>query len=150
MRIDADQYFLRLAELVSLRGTCARRQVGCVLVDHNNFVLATGYNGVAKGVKHCTDNPCPGANQPSGQGLHLCEATHAEANALIQCRDINAIHTAYVTASPCIQCTRLLMSTSCKRVVFAEVYPHSESERLWKSTDMHRVWNHVILEPYND
>lgn len=130
LRPDSDDYFLQMAKLVAQRATCARRAVGCVLVNLQGHVLATGYNGVCRGEIHCTDVPCPGAQQPSGQGLHLCQAIHAEQNALLQCRDINEIHAAYCTASPCIQCMRLLANTSVQRIVFLEEYPHAESRGL--------------------
>lgn len=129
-RPTSDEYFLQMAALAAQRSTCARRKVGCILVDWNNHVLSTGYNGTCRGATHCIDEPCPGASQPSGQGLHLCEAIHAEQNALVQCRDIDAVCTAYVTASPCIQCMRLLVGTGIKRIVFREAYPHPASRDL--------------------
>lgn len=126
-RLSTDEYFLQMAELVAMRATCARRAVGCVLVSSRNHVLATGYNGVCSGADHCTDKPCPGASQPSGQGLHLCEAIHAEQNALLQCRNISEICTVYCTASPCVLCMRLIVGTSASRIVFRTQYPHKES-----------------------
>lgn len=129
-RPDADEYFLSIAAKAAERSTCARRAVGCVLVDCYGDVLATGYNGVASGLPHCIDTPCPGAREKSGEGLHLCEAIHAEQNALVQCRSIREIHTVYTTSSPCIHCMRLLLGTSVKRIVFSEEYPHAESKRL--------------------
>lgn len=126
-RPSTDQYFLQMAELVAKRGTCARRQVGCVLVDRHNHVLATGYNGVCRGAVHCIDKPCAGAHAPSGQSLHLCEAIHAEENALIQCRNVDDIHTVYCTASPCVLCMRKLVGTGVQRIVFSEAYPHVDS-----------------------
>jgi dCMP deaminase len=133
-----------MAVLASFRGTCSRRKVGCVLADQRNRILATGYNGVASGLPHCIDHPCPGANLPSGTGLNLCQAIHAEANALISCRNPEDIYTCYSTASPCEQCIRFLLNTSCKRIVFAEIYPHIESERLWASQG--REWVHIEKE----
>jgi dCMP deaminase len=140
IRPSVDEYFLLMAQLVGSRSTCARRRVGCVLVNRYNHVIATGYNGVAAGVPHCIDKPCAGAGLPSGQGLHLCQAIHAEQNAIMQCRDITTIYKAYVTASPCIQCTRLLLGTACQEVVFIEEYPHSESRALWVGLGRH--WSH--------
>ena len=132
-RPSRDTYFADLTKVVAQRATCARRAVGCVLINLEGHILATGYNGVCRGVAHCIDKPCPGAHQPSGQGLHLCEAIHAEQNALLQCRNINEIHTAFVTASPCISCMRLLANTAVKRIVFLEAYPHEESRLLAQS-----------------
>jgi dCMP deaminase len=139
-RPDADTYFLRVAREVSTRGTCIRRKVGCVLVDEHLHILATGYNGVARGVPHCIDHPCPGAQSASGTDLDVCQAIHAEANALLQCPDVNRIETIYCTASPCIQCVKLLMNTGADRVVFAEIYPHELTASLWISSKFGREW----------
>lgn len=132
VRPDRDQLGLRLASVWSMRGTCARRRVGCVLMDRDGYQLSAGYNGPAAGEAHCTEYPCAGATQPSGQGLDLCEAIHAEANAILRCPDIRQIHVAYVTASPCIHCVKLLMNTACERIVFSERYAHDEAAKaLW-------------------
>lgn len=137
-RLKTDEYFLGMAMLVAQRATCARRKVGCVLVDRHYHVMATGYNGVAAGRKHCTDYPCPGASLPSGEGLHKCEAIHAEVNALLQCHDIALIDTVYCTVSPCVHCARLLLNTSARRIVFYEMYPHKDAARIW--LEANRQW----------
>lgn len=139
-RKSKDQYFTEMALLTASRATCARRQVGCVLTDNDGHVLSTGYNGVPAGMPHCIDSPCAGANKPSGTGLELCQAVHAEQNALLQCPDVKRIHTAYCTASPCMTCVKLLMNTGCQRIVFSEEYPHSEAKDFWLS--MNREWIH--------
>jgi dCMP deaminase len=144
MRPDKTSYFLTLACQVAERGTCARRKVGCVLVDAHAHIKATGYNGVAAGRPHCTDHPCPGAGYPSGQGLEFCEALHAEQNALLQCEDVYAIVAAYVTASPCVTCTKLFMNTSCQEIVFLEEYPHTQARDLWEGSG--RVWRSATPE----
>jgi len=138
VRPDIDTYFMSMAVLVSSRASCSRRKVGCVVVNDRNHVLATGYNGPASGQPNCNDHPCAGANYTSGEGLSVCEAIHGEQNALLQCRDVWLIDTAYVTASPCISCTRMLLNTSCKRVVFLEEYPHPDAKELWTRTK--REW----------
>lgn len=136
-RPDQDAYFLAMAALVSLRATCRRRRVGCVLVDSNRHVLATGYNGVARGRDHCLDHPCAGAGFRPGMGLDQCEAIHAEQNAMLQCQDTQRIETAYITVSPCITCVKLLMNTGCKRIVFIEPYAHNQAADLWKGEWIH-------------
>jgi len=75
---------------------------------------------------------CPGATSPSGTNLDGCQAIHAEQNALLQCRDVWAIDTCYVSASPCLTCVKLLLNTSCQRIVFREGYPHGDAEKLWR------------------
>ena len=131
-RPNKDAVFLTVARAFAERSTCARRRVGCVLVDAHGRTLATGYNGPAKGEAHCIEKPCEGAGLPSGTGLDKCEAIHAEQNALMFCPDIMRIDTCYTTTAPCVHCVKMLMNTSCRRIVFAQNYPHSgESKRLW-------------------
>ena len=133
MRPSKDNYFLEMAKLVATRSTCARRSVGCVLVNGLGHVVATGYNGRPRGFRHCSEGwPCAGADLPSGTGLDACEAIHAEANALLQCGDVNQVVACYVTCSPCINCVKLLLNTSCRRIIFAERYAHDETaQELW-------------------
>lgn len=126
-RLSKDEYFLRMAELVAQRSTCARRAVGCVLVNSFGHVMSTGYNGVSRGEPHCISHNCAGATLKSGHGLELCQAIHAEENAMIQCRNITEIDVAYITASPCVPCIRRLANTSVNRIVFRELYPHPEA-----------------------
>lgn len=135
-RPSINKYFIDMAHLVARRSTCMRRSVGCVLVDDKNRVIATGYNGVARGQPHCNEPPfahaCPGAFAPSGMNLEGCGAIHAEQNALIQCRDVDAIATCYVTAFPCNSCLKLLLGTPCQFIVYAERYGNMESSlHLW-------------------
>lgn len=140
-RPTIEVYFNAMAKLVATRATCPRRQVGCVLVNKRNHVLATGYNGVASGQKHCIEHNCPGVNLPSGVGLDKCEAIHAEQNALLQCSDVYAIHACYVTVSPCITCIKLLLNTSCQHIFFSEEYVNIDAKKLW--TEAGRFWNKV-------
>ena len=105
--LEWDIYFLRIAREISKHSKCLSRHIGAVLVKDKSIV-STGYNGPAKGIKHCNerdlefyehinlrpaygnfvdkDNTCPrrAFDYKSGQGLHLCQAGHAERNALIQ------------------------------------------------------------------
>lgn len=84
-------------------------------------------------------NACEGAHARSGTNLDGCEAVHAEQNALLQCRDVYSIDVAYVTASPCMTCTKLLLNTSCREIIFLEEYPHSAAKELWESSG--RAWS---------
>ena len=120
-RLDIDNYFLQMASLVAERSTCRRRKVGCVLVDSDNHVVATGYNGVPTHFPHCLDNPCEGANEPSGESLEKCLAVHAEQNALLQLRS-NDYLTAYLTVTPCITCAKMIANSRIRRIVSDVVY----------------------------
>lgn len=133
MRPSKEEYFSAMAQLVSQRGTCARRKVGAVLVDSQGHVLSTGYNGVAQGFSHCSEDheSCPGVGYQSGEGLDKCGAIHAEQNALLQCKNPQEIDTVYTTTSPCIHCVKLLLNTPCKRIIFTDEYPHEEPKKLW-------------------
>lgn len=169
MRLSRDEWALKLALLTAQRTTCCRRAVGCVLLNARGHVLSTGYNGVAAGLPHCNHqderpivenhqltipfnvpmvksfpHACSGATAPSGTNLDGCQAIHAEQNALLQCRDMYAIHTAYVTASPCMTCCKLLLNTSCQRIVYVEEYPHSAAKDLW--TGAGRAWEQLLVE----
>lgn len=135
MRISRDQLYMNIVRNIAARGTCTRRQVGCVLVDSRGRILSTGYNGVAAGRDHCNDghHPCKGALLPSGTGLDQCQAIHAEQNAILFLADPFSVDTCYVSCTPCISCMKLLLGTSCKRIVAFEDYGHSEAREWWKA-----------------
>jgi len=129
---------MEMAKLVASRSTCLRRQVGCVLVNSKNQVLSTGYNGAPKGHQHCKSLPCVRMEK----GLEYCVATHAEQNALLQCDDVDDIDTCYVTTSPCVTCVKMLLNTSCRRIIFLEEYNSQDlqSKTMWLSNDKPRAW----------
>lgn len=137
-RIDRDTWALMLANITAQRATCRRRKVGAIFLNKKGHVIATGYNGNASGLPHCLDHPCNAATSASGTNLEACQALHAEQNALLQCKDVYEIDTAFITTSPCMTCTKLLLNTSCHRIVFIEDYPHSDAKNLWESAN--RVW----------
>jgi dCMP deaminase len=123
MATNKDKVLLQMAWTASRLSTCARRPVGCVLVDPQNRIIATGYNGVPRGLRHCTkENPCPGYKFGHGEGLDHCMAIHAEQNALMHCGDILNIWKCYVTSSPCKHCIKMLMNTSCDELVYTYEY----------------------------
>ena len=116
-----------IAKLVSSRSTCLRRQVGAVLV-RDKHIIATGYNGAPRGVRHCLEVGClrEKLGIPSGERHEMCRGTHAEQNAIIQA----ALHgvstdgsTLYCTHQPCILCAKMLINAGVKRVVFQGEYP---------------------------
>lgn len=90
------------------------------------------------GFEYKNSHACSGAGLPSGQGLDKCEAIHAEQNALLQCKDVFEIDTCYVTVSPCVTCTKLLLNTACQRIVFLEEYPQKDARLLWEKNG--RKW----------
>ena len=132
-RLNADEYFLQIANLVAQRSTCRRRNVGCVLVDEKNHIVATGYNGVPSGFTHCLDVPCKGATAPSGQALDQCLAVHAEVNAFLQCTSAEKL-TAYLSTTPCFTCAKMICNSNVVRIVASEWYVHEEVKAmLWEA-----------------
>lgn len=122
---------MALASTIAERSTCRRRRVGCVLTDAWGRVLSMGHNGAPRGMSHCLEHACVGADQPSGQGLDLCQAIHAEQNAIMFCPDVMKIQSCWVTTAPCVHCVKMLLNTTCQEVVFLEPYAHESSEILW-------------------
>ncbi|NMB20525.1 MAG: dCMP deaminase family protein [Firmicutes bacterium] len=127
VRPSWDRYFMEIAELVSSRSTCLRRQVGAVLV-RDKHIIATGYNGAPRGVSHCMEVGClrEQLGIPSGERHEMCRGTHAEQNAIIQA----ALHgvstdgaTLYCTHQPCILCAKMLINAGVEKVVFQGEYP---------------------------
>jgi deoxycytidylate deaminase len=85
---------------------------------------------------------CAGHERPFGEPTS-CEAVHAEQNAVLQCKDTDAIHTAYVTTAPCKPCMKLLLNTGCNRIVFLQDHPGSEEARaIWENAG--REWVRLV------
>ncbi len=123
------EWGLDLAKVVASRSTCLRLQVGCVLLGTDGRVLATGYNGAAKGLPHCSELSC---RQQS-----TCDAVHAEQNALLQCQDVRQIAACYVTHAPCFTCAKLLLNTSCSAVIFSADHNDStRAELMWQKAGL--------------
>lgn len=129
MRPDLHTTMLAVAHILARRATCRKLAVGCVLVDGHGRILGTGYNGVPRGLPHCTEVPCGGADSPKGSDL--CEAVHAEQNALLMCRDPEQIATAYVTHAPCMRCMKMLLNTSCQHIVYSSSLIEPAALVLW-------------------
>lgn len=168
MRPTIDEWAMSLAMVTAQRTTCLKRQVGAVLLDLRNHLLATGYNGVAAGLPHCNESvstlvdmpkirsyetmtleapikvrttyphACEGAKMPMGSGGE-CQALHAEWNSLLQCHDVYKIATCYVTTAPCETCAKLLLGTTCGRIVFLDSHDDAApAEALWRKAG--RIW----------
>lgn len=83
-RISKEEYYLNIAKAVSRRSSCLRRKYGCVIIK-NDEIIATGYNGSARGEVNCCDTgKCPRVNEPHNSGNYSdCPAVHAEQNAML-------------------------------------------------------------------
>lgn len=121
IRPDWDEYFLQLADLVASRSSCLRRHVGAVLVKEER-IIATGYNGAPRGLRHCLELGCLREEQgiPSGQRYELCRGVHAEQNAIINAAYYGVSTreaVIYCTNQPCIICARMIINAGIVKVV---------------------------------
>ncbi|MHB8870815.1 MAG: deoxycytidylate deaminase [Thermoleophilia bacterium] len=127
MRPSWDSYFMDIARVVATRSTCTRRHVGAVLVK-NRQILTTGYNGAARGLRHCGERGClrEELGVPSGERHELCRGLHAEQNAIIQAAyhgvEIEGAEV-YCTHQPCVVCAKMLVNAGITAVHFAGAYP---------------------------
>ena len=135
-RPDWDEYFMRMAHLVSSRSTCLRRKVGAVLVKDRR-ILATGYNGAPQGLPHCEEIGClrEKLKVPSGVRHEICRGLHAEQNVIIQA----ALHgvsikgsTLYITCAPCSICAKMIINAGIKKVIYEDSYPDEMAKEFLK------------------
>ena len=139
-RPDWDEYFMKIAELVSTRSTCLRRKVGAVIVKEKR-ILATGYNGAPTGLKHCDETGClrEKLKVPSGERHELCRGLHAEQNAIIQAAYYGVPikgSILYVTCHPCSVCAKMIINAGIKEVVIKEGYPDKMAEKFLKESNV--------------
>ena len=132
--IDKDDYYLRIAETVALRGNCVGRQVGAVIV-RGDRIVATGCNGTAAGLTNCRDGGCKRCSRraefPTGTAYDLCICVHAEANAIAMAARYGiAIDgaTLYTTDQPCFGCAKELLQAGVVKVFYAK--PWTPDERV--------------------
>lgn len=120
-RPGADEYFLKIAMVVSERSTCLRRNNGAVIVKDKQ-VLSTGYNGAVSGAKDCLELGCrkDQLKIPRGSGQEECRASHSEMNAIVQAAkhgtNIGGA-TIYSTLTPCMICARAIVNAGIKKYV---------------------------------
>lgn len=121
-----DEYFMGFAVQASKRSTCVRHTIGAVLV-RDKMVLATGYNGVPKGIVHCSAHGCPrdALKITSGTQVETCRGLHAEQNAIIQA----AFHgvsvrraSLYCTHQPCSICMKMLINIEILEIFYTHGY----------------------------
>lgn len=130
-RRDKVNYYLDLAEMVSQRSTCLRKNYGSVIVN-NDEVISTGYVGAPRGRRNCTDiGRCirEELKVPRGERYELCRSVHAEANAIISASrermigaslyltGVDARTGEYVENScSCSMCKRMIINAGIERV----------------------------------
>ena len=112
-RIPLYEVYMRMAEELAKRSTCARLQVGTVLTDERlEHVVALGYNGNARGFPNRCDAPDAGK----------CGCIHSEQNALTKAPGGLREKVAFVTASPCVMCAKLMVQANVGWLFYREAY----------------------------
>jgi len=127
-----DDYFMNIAKVVSQRSNCIKRHVAAIIVKDKR-IISTGYNGTPRGIKNCNEGGCPRCNrfEASGKDLGECLCSHAEENAITQAsyHGVSIKNaTLFTTFSPCLMCTKMIINSGIKEVVFDAKYSLSDRE----------------------
>ena len=132
-QLTLDKRYIRMASIWAENSYCTRRQVGALIVK-NQRIISDGYNGTPSGF----ENVCEDTNNVTKPYV-----LHAEANAITQiARSNNSSDgaTLYVTASPCIECAKLIIQAGIKRVVYSEKYRLEDGLELLKRANIEVVY----------
>lgn len=129
-----NEHWLEIAKVIAKRSTCLRRRFGAVIINKNNVLLSTGYNGAPRHTPNCTDlGKCyrKERNIPSGAHYEKCRSVHAEANAIINAgREGVPINNTNlylygenydsnetIEAKPCKMCRRMIINAGINKVI---------------------------------
>ncbi len=121
-----DLRYLRMARIWAENSYCVRRQVGALIVKEK-MIISDGYNGTPSGFENICEDEATGRTKPY--------VLHAEANAITKvAKSSNSSEgaTLYVTASPCIECAKLIIQSGIRRVVYADSYHSTDGIDLLK------------------
>ena len=127
-----DQRYLKMAMIWSQNSYCKRRKVGALLVK-DQMIISDGYNGTPSGF----ENVCEDENNTTKPYV-----LHAEANAITKVAksgNSSDESTLYVTSSPCLECSKLIIQAGIKRVVFTESYRLEDGINLLKRANIEVV-----------
>ena len=128
-----DYRYLRMAKIWAENSYCQRRQAGALVVK-NKMIISDGYNGTPSGFENiCEDN----------NNITKPYVLHEEANAITKlARSSNNSDgaTLYVTASPCIECAKLIIQAGIKRVVYGEEYRLKDGINLLKRANIEVIY----------
>jgi dCMP deaminase len=141
-----DVRFMQMAEVVATWSSCARagRAIGAVIVKDKR-ILTTGYNGAPQGIQSCKDKGYCMREKlgiESGTRQEQCFAVHAEQNAIAQASKLGVSvegATMYVTHQPCTICTRIIINSGIKRIIYKHSYPDDFSVQLLKDAGVELI-----------
>lgn len=129
-KIKLDKRYLRMATIWAENSYCVRRQVGAIIVK-NSMIISDGYNGTPSGFENICENKDTKLTKPY--------VLHAEANAITKVAKSNNSSdgaTLYVTTSPCMECSKLIIQAGIVRVVFNEKYKVTDGLDILKRADI--------------
>ena len=138
-----DQRYLEMARIWAQNSYCQRRQVGALVVK-DGMIISDGYNGTPSGF----ENICEDDNNVTKPYV-----LHAEANAITKlARSSNNSDgsTLYVTASPCIECAKLIIQAGIKRVVYGEKYRLTDGIDLLRRANIEVVYMNPLTTDSQD
>lgn len=124
-RVDRDDLLMQMAQLMSLRGTCSRLQVGAI-ISRNGRIIVTGYNGAPASIPHCDHSfEIDGrpVDMPGPIGCQVAE--HAERNAIAFAAKYGLkLHKAemHCTHAPCLDCARSIINAGIRKVTYLIPY----------------------------
>lgn len=139
-QLTLDRRYLRMAAIWSENSYCQRRKVGAILVK-DKMIISDGYNGTPAGFDNICETP---------DGVTYPYVLHAEANAITKvARSNNSSEgsTLYVSTSPCMECSKLIIQAGIKRVVFSDLYRITDGLDLLKKAGIEVV--HIPVEEYD-
>jgi dCMP deaminase len=142
-----EQTFINIAREISSASKCVSKQVGAVIVKDGR-ILSTGYNGTPAGFTNCSDY-WEGEYTKDHHDWSKTYEIHAEMNAIIwAARKGISIEgaTIYVTLEPCSECSKNLIASGIKRIVYDKGYEHTNSEVISKFIKD----NNVVIEQINN
>lgn len=135
-----DKRYLRMAHIWAENSYCVRRKVGAIIVK-DQMIISDGYNGTPSGFPNICE---------SEQGSTFPYVLHAEANAITKVARSNNSSggsTLYVTASPCMECSKLIIQAGIKRVVFSDLYRITDGLEILREANVEIV--HIPFEELN-
>jgi|SRR5690554_378602 len=122
-----DEYFMGIASLSAKRSKDPNTRVGACIVNNEKRIISIGYNGFPKGA---SDDEFPWNNDGGLLDSKYAYVVHAEANAILNARSSVSGATIYVTLFPCHECTKLIIQSGIKKIVYASnKYSHTESHQ---------------------
>ena len=137
-----DITYLKMASVWSQLSKANRKKVGCLIVK-DGMIISDGYNGTPKGFDNCCEisimpesiSPDDLSDHPRNALITKPEVLHAESNAitkLAKSTQSSIDASLYTTASPCLDCAKLIIQSGISRVIYSELYKNSEGIDLLK------------------